>query len=420
MKIVTASKFYYLRAGLEAYLFKITESLKSHGHDIIPFSTRHKKNIANDYEKFFSEYIELGGEENISLYNKIRAFTKIFYNFEAREKFSRLLDFTKPDLVWGFGIHRHLSPSVFVEAKRHSIPVIHRLSDYALICPDSRLIRGDNENCTELLCSLGGCLKAVEYKCVRRSNFHNSDKKTSMLASIVGAAEVHFHNRFGAYINNVDKFIAPSEFLRKVMIRGGIPESKMVHIPIFIDPKQYIPEFSSQPYLVYFGRLSQEKGLPVLINAMSGLKKHKLLIIGDGPQKGYLENKIIEKNLENVKLLGNKQGLELARIVRNSRLVIVPSIWYDNSPNVILEAFALGKPVLAANIGGIPEYIQENINGILYQYNNCLELAEKIDYLMNNPDYCEEMGKAARKKVLEKYNPEIHYEMVMKVIKEIT
>ena len=419
MKIVTASKFYYHRAGLESYLFKIADTLKLHGHEVIPFSTTYRENYKNDYDRFFAEYIDIGGTEKVNPYKKFKALTRIFYNDEARNKFSQLLDHTNPDIIWGFGIHRHLSPSIFMEAKKRSIPVIHRLSDYAIICPESRLTRGDGTNCDELLCPVDGYHNAVKHRCVRQSNIKDSDKHPSLVASVVGALELHFHNKNKAYINNVDKFIAPSRFLRNTMIRSGIPDEKITHIPIYIDPDKYNPEFNSQAYLVYFGRLNYEKGLPLLLDAMANLKHHKLLIIGDGPQREYLEQIKERMNLINVTFLGKLYGDKLTRIVRNSRLVIVPSTWYDNSPNVILESFALGKPVLAANIGGIPEYIDENNDGILYKYDNVVELQEKIDFLMNQQSLCEEMGRAARIKVETRYNPEIHYGEIMKVIEEI-
>ncbi|EKE02903.1 MAG: glycosyl transferase GT4 family protein [uncultured bacterium] len=420
MKVIIASKFYYLRAGLESYLFKISDTLRSYGHEVIPFSTTYKENIPSEYSEFFTEYIDLGGEERVGLYGKFKALTKIFYNIDARNKFSQLLDYTKPDIIWGFGVHRHLSPAIFMEAKARSIPVIHRLSDYAIICPDSRLTKGDGSNCEELLCPAKGYINAIRHQCVRQSRANDLSKRPSIVASVIGALELHFHNKYKAYINNVDRFIAPSNFLRQTMIKSGIPENKITHIPIYIDPDKYNPEFISQPYMVYFGRLSREKGIPLLLEAMGSLKQYKLLIAGDGPQKEYLEQIKEKRNLDNVTFLGKLHGEQLNRLVRNSRLVIVPSTWFDNSPNVIFESFALGKPVLAANIGGIPEYIHENIDGLLYKHNDVDELKDKIDLLMSQQSLCEEMGRAARKKVEMKYNPQVHYGEIIKLFQEIT
>lgn len=417
MKFVLASKFYYQRGGLESYLFKLSEILKSRNHSVIPFSTTYSKNIDSDYKDYFARYMEMGMFKEVSLVDKSKAFFNILFNFDAMNKFSNLLDATNPDLVWGFGIHRHISPSIFIEAKKRNIPVLHRLSDYSLICPDSRLIRGDGKNCSELLCSKESCFNAVKYKCVRQGI--SSAKSPSVMASIIGAVELYLHTRLKLYINNVDMFIAPSKFLMNTMIKGGIPADRISHIPIFIDVKKYKPEYISQPYLVYVGRLGFEKGLNLLLDAMSKLKTHKLFIIGDGPEKYRLERIKEEKNLLNVKFLGAMYGEQLNRVVRNSRLVIVPSTWYENSPHVILEAFALGKPVLGAKIGGIPEYVEENITGSLYKYDSADEMADKINWLMENQTLCEEMGRAARKIAKIKYNPDNHYGEIIKLIQKI-
>ncbi|MDD3014114.1 MAG: glycosyltransferase family 4 protein [Candidatus Gastranaerophilales bacterium] len=419
MRVVVASKFYYQRGGLESYLFKISEILKSYNHEVIPFSTTYSKNIDSEYKRFFAEYMEIGNIRKTAVWERTKALFKILYNLDAMHKFSQLLDYTKPDLIWGFGIHRHISPSIFIEAQNRSIPVIHRLSDYSLICPDSRLIKGDGSNCCELLCSNNSYLNAIKYKCVRQTKGLSSGKNPSLLASIVGATEMYLHNKFKLYINNVDKFIAPSKFLMKTVIKGGIPEKKITHIPIFIDTGKYRPEYISQPYMAYVGRLSCEKGLPILLEAMSRLKHHKLFIIGDGPERSKLEQIKEQKNLVNVKFLGSMFDEQLNRIIRNSRLVVVPSTWYENSPHVILEAFALGKPVLGARIGGIPEYIEEGISGMLYEYNDVDELTEKINMLMEQQSLCEEMGRAARKITEIKYNPRTHYGEVMKVMKQV-
>jgi glycosyltransferase involved in cell wall biosynthesis len=203
------------------------------------------------------------------------------------------------------------------------------------------------------------------------------------------------------------------------VIKGGIPEDKISYIPIFIDPDKYKPEYISQPYMVYVGRLSCEKGLPLLLEAMSRLKQHKLFIIGDGPERSRLERIKFQKNLVNVKFLGSMFDEQLNRLIRNSRLVVIPSTWYENSPHVILEAFVHGKPVLGARIGGIPEYIDENVTGMLYEYDNVDELTEKIHLLMSQQALCEEMGRAARITSMIKYNPRIHYAEVLKVIEQV-
>ncbi|MDD3150261.1 MAG: glycosyltransferase family 4 protein [Candidatus Gastranaerophilales bacterium] len=419
MKFIAASKFYYPRAGLESYLFKLKDILEKNGHVFIPFSTRHPKTVKNQYIDYFVEYFDLSGEKELNFFQKIKAVSNIFYNFEAQKNISNLINKEKPDIFIGFGLHRHLSPSVLVAAKKHSIPVIHRLSDYALICPASSLIKGDCSNCSDLLCPAKGCFNAIKHGCVRQSAKDNKLKKTSLKASFIGALELSFHKNLNLYQKNVDKFIAPSNFLKNIMIKSGFDEKKIIHVPTFIDHNEYIPEFNSYGYIVYAGRLAYEKGLNILLKSMEKLKKTKLLIIGDGPQKQELEKEIEQKKLKNVNLVGKLQGIELKNAIRNSIAVVVPSIWFDNSPNIIIEAFALGKPVIGSNMGGIPEYIDNEKDGFIYQHNDENQLCEKIKELTSNPLLAREFGINGRNKAVEKYNPSIHYENISKVIKEV-
>jgi len=419
MKIITASKFYYKRGGLESYLFKITDILQNNGHEIIPFSTTYPENLKTDYNDYFAEYIDLSGSENKGIIKILKASSRLFYNIDAKNKVQKLIKKTNPDVFWGFGIHHQLSPSVFAAARELSIPTIHRLSDYGIICPDSRLVRGDGRNCTELLCPLKGYYNAVKYKCVRQAKPGTEEKSPSLKASIIGAMEVYYHYKTGLYFNNVDKFIAPSKFLMEVMIKSGINPQKITHIPIFIDTKSYEPQYDSENYFLYFGRLSEEKGLTHLLEAMKYLRGYKLIAIGDGPQREILEKVKESQNLDNIEFLGAKYGDDLSEYIKKARFVVVPSTWFDNSPNVILEAYACGKPVLGANIGGIPEYIQEGKTGLLYNHDNIEQLKEKIDFLMKNPDICSEMGRAARSLTEEEYNPDLHYQKVYELLQSV-
>lgn len=418
MNIITASKFYYPRAGLETYLLNITEVLRENGHKIIPFSTNYPENLKTKYDDFFTEYIELGGKSKTNLYDKLGALIKLLYNFDAQNKLSQLIDYTQPDLIWAFGVHQHLSPSVFVTAKRKNIPIIHLLSDYSIICPDFNLTKNGASH-SRLLSPTKGCFSAIANRYAKLSSLSYPNKQPSLSSSIIGAVELYFYDKFKLYINNVDKFIVPSRFLKQVMINNGMPVTKIDHLPIFIEPDNYMPEYSSQAYFVYFGSLSHEKGLITLFDVMFRLKHHKLMLIGDGPQRHLLEKIKVEKNLDNIKFFGKLHGEQLKRIIRNSRFVIVPSTWYDNSPNVILESFALGKPVLGASIGDIPEYIEESNTGLLYTHNNSEELESKIDFLMNQSALCKEMGTYARKLIEAEYNPKVHYKELMKIVKTV-
>jgi len=230
---------------------------------------------------------------------------------------------------------------------------------------------------------------------------------------------MYIHKFWQIYEKNVDLFIAPSSFLHNKIIEFGINGKKVVHIPNFIDVEGYSPKYNGENYLVYFGKVSGEKGLFTLVQAMRNIKTSKLLIIGEGELKKDLEKYILQKNIVNVKFLGHIKGERLKTAVRNSQFAILPSEWYENCPYSILEAFALGKPVIGSDIGGIPELIEDGIDGLLFEPGNSEELSEKITYLIGRPGLRERMGRNARKKVEEKYNPEVYYQRLMGVYQKL-
>ena len=188
----------------------------------------------------------------------------------------------------------------------------------------------------------------------------------------------------------------------------------------FVDPKQYDPKFKALSYFIYFGRLEEFKGIRTLIQAISNVKKAELYVLGDGSLRPALQE-IVGKGggSDRIHLLGFKHGEELREIISNSLCTICPSEWYENNPISILESFALGKPVLGAFIGGIPELIEEGVNGLLFKPGNVGELSEKIDYCLKHKNHLRDMGIEARKRVEERYNPMIHYHRIMEKYREM-
>ncbi|TET63903.1 glycosyltransferase family 1 protein, partial [Candidatus Aerophobetes bacterium] len=187
----------------------------------------------------------------------------------------------------------------------------------------------------------------------------------------------------------------------------------------FVDFREYSPHFNGDNYFVYFGRISQEKGVLTLIRAMRDIKNSRLLIVGAGELRNRLEEYVAEKEIANIEFSGYLGEEELKAMVRNSMFAVVPSEWYENCPYSVLEAFALGKPVIGSDIGGIPELIDDGINGLLFEPGNSQELSEKIAHLTSRPRLREQMGRNARKKVEEEYNPELFYGRLMEIYQRL-
>jgi glycosyltransferase involved in cell wall biosynthesis len=300
-----------------------------------------------------------------------------------------------------------LSPSVLYSAKENGLPVVWTVHDYEPLCPNT-LFLNRNGVCED--CKGDKYYKVISNRC----------KKESLSASIM-AAIIFYAHRTASIYKMIDYFITPSEFLKNKLIDYGFDSKKIVHIPNFIDIEKIRANYTHSDYFLYLGRLSREKGILTLLKAIKSLQgSARLKIVGKGQIEEEIVNYITINKLENlVEMLGYRGEKELEDIMKKAMFVVVPSECYENFPYAVLEAFAYGKPVIGANIGGIPEQIDDGVNGYLFEYKNTSELAEKIISLIDNPDKIVEMGKKAREKAELKYNSQHHYETLMNLYRRL-
>ena len=401
MKIIFASKFYYRRGGLEAYLFKAKELLEAKGHTVIPFSTDYFENYETEYSKYFCKYYNLGKEgfSRLPSVSNIKAVKNMFFNKEAYKNMKKLIACTKPDIVQGFGVTKHLSYSIFIAAKEAGVKTVMRLSDYALLCPNSTAIDGLGQVCSDLPCTGNDFMTILSKKCIHES----------IVASLLGRIEVKINLFFETYNKYVDYFIAPSQFLRDLFIKfSGISPERIIYIPVFADPSDASVTSPDENYFLYGGRLSKDKGVLTLLRAMKKDERLKLIIAGNGPLEYELKS-YSEKNKLNVDFVGFKSIDELQELMRKSRALVIPSECLENSPNIVLEAYAQGKPVIGSRIGGIPELIDEDKTGLLFQAGNHEELASCMGILYDNRMMAQEMGNQGNALLKSKFNRESHY-----------
>ena len=233
-----------------------------------------------------------------------------------------------------------------------------------------------------------------------------------MAASALIAAEAYFHYLLKTYQKNVGLFHTPSVFMKQMLVRGGIDEQRVEHhyLVTWLDQFKFSPIY--EDYFIYLGRLSAEKGVLTLLKAMTRVKRSKLIIVGDGPQRAELEVFARENLIKNVEFVGYKNKSEVKELMSHASFSVIPSEWYENSPLVIYEAFSMGKPVIGATIGGITEFIQPNKNGLHFIPGNDILLSDCINLLLDNRDKIVEMGKNARDKAEKNFAPEEHYRWI--------
>lgn len=397
MKIVFANNYFYLRGGSERILFEEMELFKNYGHEVVPFSRHHKENHDSEYSKYFAPDIEY---ENVVIIKKVSSSIKLVYSLDTRNNLSALLSYFKPDIIHAHNIYGRLTTSVIDAARNQGIPVVMTLNDYKLICPSYLMLSKGK------VCDL--CKSNKFYFCTFKRCHRNT-----LIPSLIYTIESYFNSFLKKY-DYVRYLICPSRFLLDKHMEAGVPVKKLVHIPHFLNLKDDMSSFTVGEYILYAGRLSREKGVLTLIKAMKELDLH-LKIAGGGPMESEYRKYVKDKKINNVSFEGFKSGDKLRDLYIHAAFIVVPSEWYENLPMTIMESFAAGKPVLAANIGGIPEMVIHGATGFLFRPGDHQELRKKIQYLITNPSLIIKMGKNARKKVKKEYNPENHYEQLMAV-----
>ncbi|QJC51129.1 glycosyltransferase family 4 protein [Paenibacillus albicereus] len=369
MNILTINKFYYIKGGSETYLFALKKELETIGHKVIPFSMKDEKNQATEYEKYFVDNIDYG---KAGLMEKIKLGSKVIYSVEARKKIEKLLDENKVDVAHLHLFQHQLSPSILMPLKKRKIPIVYTVHDLKVMCPNYKMLN-NNELCEK--CKDGKFYNVLLNRCT----------KNSLSGSLVSMVEAYVHSGMRFYEDYIDHFITPSNFYREKMIEWGFPESKISFIPNFLDTSSISPKYTHGDYMLYLGRLSEEKGILTLLEAMKKSKSSaRLKIAGTGPLSDTIRHYILAHDLgHKVEMLGFVSGSELESAINQSKCMIMPSEWYENGPLALIETFASGKPVIGSDIGGIPEHIDHLKNGLLFKSKSSLDLAEKIDFMNN-------------------------------------
>jgi glycosyltransferase involved in cell wall biosynthesis len=381
MKILQVHKYFNRKrgGGSVTALLEIVKLFSKKGHEISIFSMQDENNAHSPFEKYFTSHFDLN--EKINLVSRLKQSLKIIYNFEARKKMGELLRDIKPKIVHLHNIYHYLSPSIIGIIKKNKIPIVMTAHDYKIICPNYKLfVRGK-------ICEK--CKGGKYYNCVR-----NRCLKNSLSASLVAAVEAYVHKFLKSYAK-IDLFIAPSLFMKNKLVEFGIPEQKIRQISNPIDSdgiKRNISDMNSpgeESYFLYYGRLSEEKGLADLIRATAKLEEDGILgennlhIVGHGPEEENLKKLTTELGMENkIKFLGFKLGKELLNAICRSKFVVIPSIWYDNSPMVAIESQLCKKPLIVSDLGGTRELILEGETGLVFEAGNTSDLADKIKKML--------------------------------------
>ena len=397
MNVLLANKFFFLNGGSERVFSQERNFLLNRGINVVDFSMEDARNFPSDYSTFFVSRIDYYG--SMGIWSKLKQGAKFIHSSEAVEKIERIIRRKRPDIAHLHNIYHQLTPSIIPVLKRRGVKVVLTLHDGKLICPSYLMLAGEKP-C--VACRGRSFWKPLTTHCVG-----------SRGREVLLALEAFWHKWVRSY-EQVDLFLSPSRFLAE-LVSQRVPEEKIRVLHNGVDLSAYPSSSNDDGYALYFGRLSREKGVETLLQAHKYIGNGiKLKVIGTGPLEGELRTRYPE-----AEFMGYREGEELKTLLADSAFVVVPSEWYENCPMVVLEAMAMGKPVIGSRIGGIPEQIDNGKTGLLFEMGNIGELAEKIKALSVNIDIRQTMGLAARKKVEREYSLDIHCTTLMKTYKEL-
>ncbi len=401
MRVLMINTFHHPRGGDATYTRTLTEQLRESGHEVVPLAMRHPENDPDPWERRFVSWVDMRRAQGAA--QQLHRASRMFWSREASRACEQLIADVKPDVAHLQHIHRHITPSVLDPLQAAGVPVVWTVHDYELVCPEGHLF-SQGAPCER--CVGHNYAEAVRRRC----------KWGRLGPSIAAALEKELHRRKGVW-ERVDRFLCPSAFLAETLVRFGVPADRVQHRPNFIDCSLHPESPAPGEGVLYAGRLSTEKGIEVALDAARQLPDHPFLIAGTGPLERALKDQAAD--LSHVRFLGHIPPTHLARIIRGVRAVVVPSRWYENFPYAVLEAQAAGRAVIASAIGGIPEQITHDEDGLLVPPGDPAALRDALSRVLDDPDLARRLGSAAAKRVRHTLSPEDHRDAIVQVYREL-
>ena len=398
-RLLAINNYFYRRGGAESVFLDHIDLFADAGWDVVPFAMEHPDNLPSPWSEYFVSEIEYG--RSSGPLTKARQAAKIIFSLEARRKIRALIGRAPPSVAHAHNVYHHISPSIFEVLKAEGVPIVMTAHDLKLACPAYKML---NQGRVCERCRGGGIHNVLLNRCV---------KDSALLSGLV-FMETLVHRSFGLYRDKIDRLVTPSRFYRDKLVEWGWDAKRIAYIPNCIDANQFTPWCHEGNYFVYAGRLAPEKGLATLIRA-AALSRQRLVVAGTGPEEAALRQ-LAEDIGADVVFAGYLDKPELKRLIGEARALVLPSEWYENAPVSVLEAYALGRPVIGTQIGGIPELVVHSETGVLVEPGNVAMLADALSVVAGlSRTARNKLGASGRNWVRQEFSPEKYRDRTMEL-----
>lgn len=398
MNILVANWTWYPSGGDWTYVAHVSRLYTQRGHTVIPFSMKDERNYPSPWSAYFIEHIDYKKIDRSSISAGLKVVSKSIWSAESRRQLEKLLDSVKIDLAHINVIHHYITPVILKTLKDRGIPVIWTLHEYTPICPESTFV-SQGKICEK-------CFGGAFYHCVT-----NRCKKGSLPASMVAAAENYVHSALN-YYKYVDYYLCPSRFLLEKFRSFNFFPEKLRQLYHGYDYAEVDAAAEANPhtgdYIVFVGRLEKIKGAHTLLSAIRQHPDIPLRLIGTGTQEQELRDMTQDLQPGQVTFTGKLSKKQTLEMISGARFLVCPSEWYEVLGFTVVEAMPLGKPVIGARIGAIPEMVIEGKTGLLFEPGNAIALAGRIRELYDDAEVIQQMGEQAKIHIHNLINTEKH------------
>jgi glycosyltransferase involved in cell wall biosynthesis len=401
MKILQVNKFFDLRGGAEVYMQELSRKLRKRGHEVHAFSTKSPKNLQSDDKDYFVTRYNYDRKEG--MVKDAKKAINFIWNKEAKQSLESQITKQKPDVIHLHNIYHHLTSSILSVIRKHKIPCVQTLHDYKLACPNYKMYT-QGSLCER--CKGGKYYNAVLHQCLF----------PGLAPNILAATEMSLTKITHSYERTVKTFICPSKFMLEKMEEWGEPPGKLAYLPNPVEIPAQVSASRGHGEYAFIGRLYAEKGIETLIRAAARVPSIKLNIVGEGPDRNKLEALANQIAQGRINFIGFQTGEKLQTIRQEAKALCIPSVWYENAPLSALEAMAEGIPLIASDIGGLPELVTDGVSGFLAKPDSIESWIEALQQMESfTSEQRIELGDYGRDQVIKNFDWESHLESIEKI-----